>query len=201
MMKNRIKETIRKTVVGFALLSGVALAEVNPANAEEHPFLKDSNGNPVQDGRYYYMEPYEFPGQTFVYDMRYEPEYYSSGHSVKLGSNPGKRISFNWYGDGDVATISTEERYWFQAASYAHPQLLGKKPGTDEVQLRFSNGIGGQWIVTNSSEGNYFSLQNAEDHMVGNQKFLSYSNSGEWLNVSDSTMDSKKMWRLTRAPR
>ncbi|OUB02146.1 hypothetical protein BK704_20930 [[Bacillus thuringiensis] serovar konkukian] len=201
MMKNRAKKVIRKTVVGFALLAGIVVAGVNPASAEEHPFLKDSNGEPVQDDRYYYMETYEFPGQTFVYDMRYAPEFYSSGHSVKLGSSSGKRISFNWHGDGDVATISTEERYLFQAAGYEHPQRLGKKPGTDEVQLRFSNGIGEEWVVTKSSEGNYFSLQNAEDHMVGNQKFLSYSNSGEWLNVSDSTMDSKKMWRLTRAPR
>ena len=201
MMKNRAKKVIRKTVVGFALLSGIVMAGGNSASAEEHPFLKDSNGDPVEDGRYYYMQPSEFPGQTFVYDMRYEPEYYSSGHSVKLGSSPRKRISFNWYGDGNVATISTEERYLFQGDKYEHPQRLGKKPGTDEVQLRFSNGIGEQWVVTKLSEGNYFSLQNAEDHMVGNQKFLSYRNSGEWLNVSETTMDSKKMWRLTRAPR
>ncbi|TKH19861.1 hypothetical protein FC697_19775 [Bacillus wiedmannii] len=192
---------MRHALFGFALLSGIVMAGGNPASAEEHPFLKDSNGEPAQDGRYYYMEPYEFPGQTFVYDMRYAPEYYSSGHSVKLGSSSGKRISFNWYGDGDVATISTEERYLFQGTGYNHVQLLGKKPNTDEVQLRFSNGIGEQWVVTKSSDGNYFSLQNAEDHMAGNQKFLSYSNPGEWLNVDQSTMNSKTMWRLTRAPR
>ncbi|MGG1149716.1 hypothetical protein [Bacillus wiedmannii] len=200
-MKQCIKKTIRKTVVGFALLSGIVVAGGNPASAEEHPFLKDSNGNPVQDGRYYYMEPYEFPGQTFVYDMRYAPEYYSSGHSVKLGSSSGKRISFQWYGGGEVATISTEERYLFQGAGYEYVQRLGKQPDTDEVQLRFSNGIGEQWVVTESSNGNYFSLQNAMDHMVGNQKFLSYSNSGEWLNVEQPTMNSKKMWRLAQAPR
>ncbi|PEA06364.1 hypothetical protein, partial [Bacillus cereus] len=178
---------------------GILASGGNPASAEEHPFLKDSNGDPVQDERYYYMEPYEFPGQTFVYDMRYAPEYYSSGHSVKLGSSAGKRISFKWYGDGAVATLSTEGSYRFQGNGYAYTQRLGKTPDTDEVQLRFSNGIGEQWVVTNSSEGNYFSLQNAEDHMAGNQKFLSYSNLGEWLNVEQPTMDSKKMWRLTRA--
>ncbi|PHG05208.1 hypothetical protein COI63_22560 [Bacillus toyonensis] len=181
------------------MLSGIVMAGVNPASAEEHPFLKGSNGDPVQDGRYYYREPYEFPGQTFVYDMKYAPEYYSSRHSVKLGSSSGKRISLHWY--GDVATISTEERCLFQGSRYEYPQWLDKKPGTDKVQLCFSNGIGEQRVVTQSSKGNYFSLQNAEDHMAGNQKFLSYSNPGEWLNVSQPTIDSKKMWRLTQAPR
>lgn len=200
-MKNRAKKVIQKTVIGLALLSGIVMTGGNAANAEEHPFLKDSSGDPVQDGSYYYMEPYEFPGQTFVYDMRYAPEYYSSGHSVKLGSSSGKRISFNWYGDGDVATISTDGSYRFQGNGHNYTQRLSKKPNTDEVQLRFSNGIGEQWVVKESSEGNYFSLQNAEDHMAGNQKFLSYSSSGEWLNVEQPTVNSKIMWQLTRAPR
>ncbi|WP_353053894.1 hypothetical protein [Bacillus thuringiensis] len=32
MIKNRIKKTMRKTVVGFALLSGIIVAGVNPAS-------------------------------------------------------------------------------------------------------------------------------------------------------------------------
>ncbi|PEQ45616.1 hypothetical protein CN469_31755, partial [Bacillus cereus] len=62
MMKNRAKKVIRKTVVGFALLAGIVMAEGNPASAEEHSFLKDSNGNAVEYGKEYYMEPYGHPG-------------------------------------------------------------------------------------------------------------------------------------------
>ncbi|WP_305927800.1 hypothetical protein [Bacillus mycoides] len=65
------------------------------------------------------MEPYEFPGQTFVYDMRYAPEYYSSGHSVKLGSSSGERVSFQWWDDdGYVVTLATEKSYLFQGTGY-----------------------------------------------------------------------------------
>ncbi|PFK23963.1 hypothetical protein [Bacillus cereus] len=55
-MKNRIKKTMRKTVVGFALLSGIIVAGGNSASAEEHSYLKDKNGHAVEYGAEYYIQ-------------------------------------------------------------------------------------------------------------------------------------------------
>ncbi|PEA01897.1 hypothetical protein [Bacillus cereus] len=62
MIKNRVRKMVRQTVFGFASLVGIVMTGVNSASAEEHPVLKDSNGNPVEYEQKYYMEPYEFRG-------------------------------------------------------------------------------------------------------------------------------------------
>ncbi|MED1304012.1 hypothetical protein BK704_35400 [[Bacillus thuringiensis] serovar konkukian] len=55
MIKNRIKKTIRKTVVGFALLAGIVVAGGNPASAAIVPGTVDANNNPLLTDTPYFM--------------------------------------------------------------------------------------------------------------------------------------------------
>ncbi|PEQ46481.1 hypothetical protein CN469_31590, partial [Bacillus cereus] len=57
-----MKKMIRQALMGFVMAMGLLMVGRDLASAEEHSFLKDSNGNAVEYGKEYYMEPYGHPG-------------------------------------------------------------------------------------------------------------------------------------------
>ncbi|MES1051878.1 hypothetical protein FOA24_21910 [Bacillus thuringiensis] len=194
MIKNRMKKTIRKTVVGFALLAGIVTGGVNPASADT---LKDSNGNSIVAGHKYYMEPYEFPGQGLAY------EEWSGDLWAKLGSTPDQTVTIEQ--SGNSVRLKTDKQGLINESTWG-PIVpvniyLGIHPTTDGVALVYNLYPSNEqwWIPTEPTEDmnpdvaarNYFAFKNYYSH-----KFMSVGDSGGWLTTNKSTMDSKTMWRL-----
>ncbi|PEQ68110.1 hypothetical protein [Bacillus cereus] len=192
MIKNRAKKVIRKTVVGFALLSGIIVAGVNPASADT---LKDSNGNSIVAGQKYYMEPYEYPGQGLAYD------FWRVGQWAKLGSTPGQTVTIEQSGDsvrlktdkvGGPGTIDPDGGFIPDNL----PLYLGINYSNDGVELIIGTNsyYPDWWIPTENpafTAGNYFAFKNYYSN-----KFMSVGDQGGWLTTNKSNMDSKTMWRL-----
>ncbi|PEA00860.1 hypothetical protein CON37_31275, partial [Bacillus cereus] len=111
-----------------------------PNNDDEHPYLKDSQGDPLRYDMPYYLDPYEFPGQRLVYEWDSEGE-----RRVKLGDSYGK-VYPKWWDDGNSALrIDVNDR-----SGNPLYQALSVKPGTDEVRLYKSESEESQWVVENS---------------------------------------------------
>ncbi|MED1300227.1 hypothetical protein BK704_28895 [[Bacillus thuringiensis] serovar konkukian] len=194
MMKNHIKKTIRKTVVGFALLSGIVMVGVNPASAT---ILKDSNGNSIVAGQEYYMQPYEFPGQGLAYEV------WSTNHWTKLGSGSGETVTFEQ--SGIAVRMKTALYELVDAGRFdlpvMHSLYLGISSQADGVKLNINNSLENtQWWIPTEPSGNmnsdfaarnYFAFKNADSN-----KFMSYTDASGWLYANKSNMDSKTMWRL-----
>ncbi|PFY48834.1 hypothetical protein [Bacillus toyonensis] len=160
---------------------------------EEHSTLKDSYGDPVLYNMPYYMDPYEFPGERFVYEWTSDGD-----RGVKLGTSYAKVYLHFWKANGSDSALRINI---LDREGNPENQYLSKKRGTDEVLLYNHDPLESEWVPENSSDpnfsvGNYFSLQNASDHIISNEKFLSYSIPGEWLTTVQPTMNSKTMWRL-----
>ncbi|MGH1232023.1 hypothetical protein [Bacillus toyonensis] len=214
MMKNRAKKVIRKTVVGFALLSGIVMAGVNPASAEEHPVLKDSNGNFVEYGKEYYMEPYEFPGYKLGGNR-------AGSHTYELYLHPGNHtkpmeITFekrwgNFDLPGDMVLIQHKEPNAWAGIGLPFPwdgnqYVTVFDSNTSYLQLMYPYAFVEEganrsiWkpIIPSADmdpkfiDGNYFAFKN-EDLNV----FFASSNPNEMRsNAHVGNMNSKTMWRL-----
>ncbi|MFJ8119649.1 hypothetical protein [Bacillus mycoides] len=218
MTKNRIKKMIQKTVFSSAIITGLLTGGIGSASAagEDHPFLKDSNGNPIRDGSSYFLEPYESPNQIMDFAPRYGGDsLYTTGHSPKLVNRPAE---LDGYSSAKVYVNAQSENNWESvtfgtnysndnlrliSGGYYIPQTLGKKLDTDdelETTAHTTRGLESHWIIKASSEKDYFSLQNAGDAVAGKETFLSYSDPGEWLKLNQPATDSKKLWRLVKAP-
>ncbi|PGM95214.1 hypothetical protein [Bacillus cereus] len=113
-----MKKMMRHALLGVTLLTGIAMIGVDSASAEEHPVLKDSNGNSIVYGKEYYMEPYDFSGQgieikTWKHNgYRNEETLSSIGPSQRsefaLSTGPGSTVKFQEYsserlGSGNVS--------------------------------------------------------------------------------------------------
>ncbi|PFK24010.1 hypothetical protein [Bacillus cereus] len=198
MMKNRAKKVIKKTVVGFALLSGIVVAGGNSASAAPLNNVKDANGNPVEAGKKYYMESYAFPGQGLVYDT------WSNNSWAKLGSRPGEVVTFqsSWAGDS-VRMITDENGLDYNEAGLPVPSPLylstdSKMDGVKLVLGAYADNTQ-WWIPTEpSSDMNFdFTARNCVAFKnYDSNKFMSSGDSFGWLYVNKSNMDSKTMWRL-----
>ncbi|OUB44130.1 hypothetical protein BK740_14285 [Bacillus thuringiensis serovar argentinensis] len=106
-MKKNMKKMARNAVLGVTMLTGIAMIGVDSASAEEHPVLKDSNGNPVEYGQEYYMEPYDFSGQGVELKTWNHNGYTNetTGSSAApgarsefaLSTGPGSKVKFQEY--------------------------------------------------------------------------------------------------------
>lgn len=197
-MKQCITKKIRKTVIGFALLSGIVMAGGNSASAATLNDVKDVNGNPVETGKSYYMESYAFPGQGLVYET------WSNDFWTKLGSRPGEVVTFQSSWSGDSVRIQTnkaiEEDNELGLPTPA-PLYLSIDSEADGVQLaRSSYSNNTQWWIPTapSSDMNLaFTARNCVAFKnYDSNKFMSSGDSFGWLYVNKSNMDSKTMWRL-----
>lgn len=197
-MKQCIKKTIRKTVVGFALLSGIVMAGGNSASAATLNDLKDANGNPVKTGKRYYMESYAFPGQGLVYET------WSNNFWTKLGSRPGEVVTFQSSWSGDSVRMETDKNIEVDneiGLPVPESLYLSIDSNADGVQLARSNySSNAQWWIPTgpSSDMNLdFTARNCVAFKnYDSNKFMSAGDSFGWLYVNKSNMDSKTMWRL-----
>ncbi|WP_305927797.1 hypothetical protein [Bacillus mycoides] len=208
-----MKKRMKKMISGAVMSLGVLLAGVDSASAAEHPYLKDSNGNPIDSYKKYYMEPYEFPGQRLVY------ENLSGQDMVKLGSSPGEKIrayfpylEYPENSSPDTVFIRTE-RTWEDEPGYSSPYWLVASPANNRVALDYgyNTNAKGYWTATKPSEDmdpdfaarNYYAFKSwyFDENNPNNKhhKFMSYRNSDGWLNVDQATMNSKTMWRFIPA--
>ncbi|AXY11299.1 hypothetical protein CUC43_32250 (plasmid) [Bacillus thuringiensis LM1212] len=197
-MKQCIKKTIRKTVIGFALLSGIVMAGGNPASAATLSDLKDANGNPVETGKKYYMESYAFPGQGLVYET------WSNKYWTKLGSRPGEVVTFQSSWSGDSIRIKTDKAELEDneiGLPVSSPLYLSIDSQVDGVKLA-GDAYGDNkqwWIPTGPSSDinldftarNCVAFENSDTN-----KFISSGDSFGWLYMNKSNMDTKTMWRL-----
>ncbi|WP_305927834.1 hypothetical protein [Bacillus mycoides] len=210
LIQIRRKEIMKKMISGAVMSLGVLLAGVSSASAAEHPYLKDSNGNPIDSYKKYYMEAYEFPGQRLAYE----------NEAVKLGSGPGEKIGV-YFPSADYPNTSPElvhlktERTWGEdeEPGYSSPYWLVANPANNRVELGygFNTNAKGYWTATKPSEDmdpdfvarNYYAFKSwyFDENNPNNKhhKFMSYRNSDGWLNVDQATMNSKTMWRFIPA--
>ncbi|MGH0945226.1 hypothetical protein ACQVTS_29655 [Bacillus mycoides] len=165
------------------------------ANSDDvHPYLKDSNGNPIVEEATYYMEPYEFPNQGIGYRTAEEREW------AYLFPGPGEKISIQFAGGAVV--LWTDRFYVFPAGERAPCALVNINPdmGGVAVSPDVNNGNKGYWLPIEPSkdmnpdfvERNYYAFRNGNDN-----RFLSYRDQiDQWLYVEHYDMNSKTMWRF-----
>lgn len=215
-MKNCIKKMIQKTLFGSTIMMGLLMMGTGSASAsytdthllEAHIFapFKDINGNPVSLNKEYYMEPVDFPG----HGLQYAP--WSTSDWAKLTSNNRMAVTFEneRYGINglvdSIVKIKTdktkdvviEDEYWGPLIHRNVPMYLGAGFNAEGVELHrlMTNQRHQYWIPMQSSipelqSTNYIAFKNQEKG-----KYLAYRNSGEWLYVDQSTINSKTKWRL-----
>lgn len=214
-MKNSIKKMIRHTLFGSAAIMGLLMIGTGSASAgyndphelEIHfyaPF-KDINGNAVQLNREYYMEPVDFPGQGLEYAQ------WSTSDWAKLTSNNRMAVKFEneRYGINGMNSlvkiktdktkdIITDDEFWGPLIDRNVPMYLGAGFNAEGVELHslMTNQRHQYWIPMQSSipelaSTNYIAFKNQEK-----DRYLAYRNSGQWLYVDQSTINSKTKWRL-----
>ncbi|OUB00994.1 hypothetical protein BK704_21910 [[Bacillus thuringiensis] serovar konkukian] len=209
-----MKQMIRQALMGFVMGMGLLTVGLGSASAdEEHPVLKDSNGNSVEYGQKYYMEPYEFPGYKLGVNR-------AGAHTYELYLHPGQHtkpmeITFekrwkNFELPGDMVLIQHKEPRLWLGAGLPYPwdgnqYVTVFNANTSYLQLMFhqpmgDNGNQSMWTPMIPSadmdpkfiEGNYFAFKNEILDV-----FFAPSNPDEMRsNAHVGNMDSKTMWRL-----
>ncbi|PEQ51771.1 hypothetical protein [Bacillus cereus] len=192
MMKNRIKKTMRKTVVGLVLLSGIVMAGVNPASAST---LKDIYGNPVVAGQEYYLESYEYPWLGIYFDQ------WSGTDWARLGTPREEQETVKIIQSGNSIKLETnryKQETDFFGGIYHVPLYLSIDFNADGVALGKDSPYDEEWwtlTVPFDSElaaQNYFALKN-----YYNNKFMSFSITNGWFTASKSNMDYETLWILS----
>ncbi|PEQ47966.1 hypothetical protein [Bacillus cereus] len=208
MIKNRIKKMIRKTVVGFALLAGIVMAGVNPASAEEHSFLKDSNGNAVEYGKEYYMEPYCLPGnraEVLVHDSL-PVGLGTNGHAIRFQQPDFQDSLFQQQALNSVKIEIDVHGILSSYISIQDPSVGNLWTEMYNSERRGDNyNIPRMWkpVIIPSGDmnvdfeaGNYFALQSTfAKGLYGSDAYFSHNGIGETLSASPY-VHHNTMWRL-----
>ncbi|ANN34869.1 hypothetical protein A9498_26605 [Bacillus thuringiensis serovar coreanensis] len=203
-MKNRI----RKTVVGFALLAGIVMAGVNPASAEEHPFLKDSNGNSVEYGKEYYMEPYGLSDARveIVDGAGWPAGLGTTGKAVRLQQPDFQNPALQQHALNSVKVEINFHENYFGYISMQNPSVgqlwmeqFNSERGGD------TNNIPRIWkpviipsgdMAVGFEEGNYFALQSTfAEALYGSISYFSHNGMSQPLSASPY-VHLNTMWRL-----
>ncbi|MGG1149717.1 hypothetical protein [Bacillus wiedmannii] len=202
-----MKKVMRHILFSFAILAGIVMAGGNSASAEEHSFLKDSNGNAVEYGQKYYMEPYDFPG-------------YKLGESINFGGINEIALAPSMYMKPMELTFkknvtTPEDMVFIQhnatgpgAAYHGTHHVTVFDSNTSYLQLMFPNNLSGDnahrsmWTPMLPSadmdpkfiDGNYFAFKNEALNV-----FFAYPNLDERRSYAHvGIMNSKTMWRIVK---
>ncbi|PFV39490.1 hypothetical protein [Bacillus cereus] len=212
-----MKKTMKNILVGFALLSGIVMAGGNSASAaytdtanlESQYFapFKDANGNKVSLGREYYMEPVDFPGQGLKYEQ------WGTNEWAKLDSGRGRAVTFEnvQYGVNGLNSLVKIKTDSYEieiddtigvSGGFRLPlkyyMYLGAGLNAEGVELRelMSDRNDQNWVPIQSYIPDLASTNTIVFKNEKKNKFLSYRNSNDWLNVNQPTINSKTKWRL-----
>ncbi|PEA06359.1 hypothetical protein [Bacillus cereus] len=209
-MKTSIEKTFKRTLIASAALMGILVSGGNSASAYDTPIkeseymapFKDVNGTPVFLKKEYYMEPVDFPGHGLKYEQ------WSTNEWAKLGPERGMTVTFenvlyNPLGTS-IVKIKTD-RYDIEFSmggsvnvAKRHYKYLGAGLDAEGVELRrfMSDSEAQYWEPIQSANPELASTNTIAFKNEEKNKFLSYRNSNEWLNVNQPTINSKTKWRL-----
>ncbi|PFK26116.1 hypothetical protein [Bacillus cereus] len=206
-----MKKTMKNILVGIAMSAGIVMAGVNPASAEEHLFLKDSNGNPIVYGQEYYMESYEHPGYRAAYAWWDTIILEDEEHSEPIKFQ--KPMSQSDNPENVNIQISTGYDSTWRYLTKMPYSIWGTYSlnGYGDVDRRKA----GTWVPTEPSAdmnpdlktGNYYALKNPYEYAVRHigypepvilpPAFISHNGIAKNTELSTNpTLDSKAMWRF-----
>lgn len=183
MMKNSIRKNARQTVAGFALLSGIIMAGVNPASADT---LKDSNGNSVEYNKSYYLEPKEHPGKGITHGSwnlgqwaYLESNTQGLPIQIKFGPNGQRHVSENLSIGIQMQTTNLPYSYLRVNRNYNGIQLTDFKLQT------------GEWKAQNSLNSNSITFKNDFTN-----KYLNHQGLNGWLDATKTEQTADTQWKL-----
>ncbi|MCU4946873.1 hypothetical protein OCF15_17530 [Bacillus cereus] len=192
----------------FTITIAVLSIDSIVVNASTKSYLLDTEGNPVEYNKSYYMEPYLFSGRGLAYESWLGENFVLLQHESTSGPS-GQTIKFDYYaGIGSNKCVQIDD--WTVIRAENPPinglNMFGYNPTYHGVQLGTVAGAPKLpkdtqvWIPTTSSEKVIFSgeINYSAFKNMYNNKFLSYknTNSKSWLDARVSNIQEETLWRL-----
>ncbi|MED1302638.1 hypothetical protein BK704_21905 [[Bacillus thuringiensis] serovar konkukian] len=203
-----MKKMMRHILFSFAILAGIVMAGVNPASAAEHSFLKDSNGNAVEYGKEYYMEPYGWPGTRVEVLSRdsLPVGLGTNGHAIRLQQPDFQNSSLQQEALNSVKIEIDVHGILFSYISIQDPSVgnLWTEMYNSERSGDYYN-INRMWkpviipsgdMAVDFEAGNYFALQSTfSEGLYGSISYFSHNGMNQTLSASPY-VHLNTMWRL-----
>jgi hypothetical protein len=180
-MKKR--NILQHVFLGLGMLTGGSMIGLDSANADT---LKDTNGNPVQSNKSYYLEPKEHPGKGINHAS------WNLGQWAYLDSNTrGLPIKIKSTLSSDVHI--SENRLidiQMQTTNLNHSYLNISKTYNGIQLSSFSMEVG-TWRAQNIPNSRFVTFKNAHTNKYMNHKGLS-----EWLDATKAEQTADTQWKL-----